>query len=183
MKQHLRKTAILGGVTALLVAPIAIADKGFSVGISGVRTSADYSDVGLDVSGDSTGRRMFGTYMFNEKFGIEAGVSEFGASNDSGLPSDQEIERESKDLYAVGNYSMTEKFTVFGKAGIVSSQNSFEVDDKTQASSTSTDLALALGGEYDLFTRFAIRGEYQWLDGQNSGASNIVSISGIFRFR
>lgn len=183
MKQHLGKYAILGGITALFMASVATADKGFSVGISGVRASADYSDVGLDVNGDSTGRRLFGTYMFNEKFGIEAGVSDYGRPNDSGLPSDQEIERESKDFYAVGNYSLTEKLSVFGKAGIVSSRNSVEVDERTQAANTSTDFSLALGTEYDLFTRFAIRGEYQWLDGQKSGASDILSISGIFRFQ
>ena len=183
MNQNLSKSAILGGVALLLVAPVTHADKGFSVGISGVRTSADFSNVGLDVDGDSTGRRLFGTYMFNDTFGIEAGFSDYSRPDDSSLSPDQEIERESQDLYAVGNYSVTENFSLFGKAGVVSSRNSIEVDEKNVASASSTDLSLALGGEYDLFTRFAIRGEYQWLDGQESGASNILSISGIFRFR
>ncbi len=183
MKQYLRKYAIVGGIAVLLVAPVANADKGLSIGISGVRTSADLSNIGYDVTGDTTGRRIFGTYMFNEKFGIEAGLTDFGRPSDSSLPSDQEIERESTDLYAVGNHSLTEKFSIFGKVGIVESRNSAELDEQNIAAATSTDLSLALGGEYDFLTRFALRGEYQWLDGQQSGASDIWSISAIFRFR
>ena len=183
MNQHLRKNAVLSGIAVLLVAQVANADKGFSIGISGVRSSADFSSVGLDTSGDITGRRIFGNYMFNDTFGLEAGLSDYGGPSASDRPPGQEIERESMDVHAIANYSVSEKFSVFGKAGVVETRDSVEVDEQNLASSSSTDLSLALGGEYDLFKRFAIRGEYQWVDGQDSGATDILSLSGIFRFR
>jgi hypothetical protein len=183
MKHTLSKNLVLTGIAALLLAPVASADKGFSVGIAGVRATADYSDVGLDLADDTTGQRIFANYMFNDSFGIEAGFTDYGSPSKNSVPSDHEVEHESTDLYAIGNYSVTEKFALFGKAGLVSSRDSVEVNEKNVASNTSTDLSLAFGGEYDLFRRFAIRGEYQWLDGQGSGASDLVSVSAIFRFR
>ena len=167
----------------LLSANPAIAGDGFSIGVSAVRADVDVNNEAMNVNGDTTGWRLFGLYKFNERFGIEGGVSSYDRPDDPSIPSNVEAEHESFDLFAVGTLPLTEKLDLFGKMGFVSSTTELEEDELNEVSSSSTDLALAFGGEYELTRKLAIRGEYQWVDSQNSGAGNMLSLSGVFSFQ
>ncbi|GJM27028.1 MAG: hypothetical protein DHS20C16_34430 [Phycisphaerae bacterium] len=161
---------------------IAAAD-GFSIGLSAVRADIDVNEPGLNVNGEASGMRLFGLYEFNDNFGIEAGISSFDRPNDASIPATSEVEHESYDMFAVGTLPLTEKLDVYGKAGFVSSETEVEESELSEISSSSTDLALGFGGEYDLTNRLALRAEFQWTDNPNSGAGNTMSLSGIFRFQ
>lgn len=161
---------------------IAAAD-GFSIGLSAVRADIDVNEPGLNVNGEASGMRLFGLYEFNDNFAIEAGISSFDRPNDASIPATSEAEHESFDMFAVGTLPLTEKLDVYGKAGFVSSSTEVEESELSEVSSSSTNLALGFGGEYDLTSRLALRAEYQWTDSQNAGAGNVMSLSGIFRFQ
>ena len=184
-QQHLMLNTMVGGLTLLFAANLAIAGEGFSIGASATRASVDVQDVGIDIDGDASGYRLFGAYMFNEKYGIEVGVSTFGEPNDSTIPSDMHVETSSYDVFGVASYPLSANFSVIGKAGFAHSQTETEVgdDDETETRHSSTDLALGIGGEYEFTERFAIRGDVEWVDSKNAGAANIISLGGVWRFK
>ena len=167
----------------LLAANLANAGDKIAVGVSAARADVDVKDVGIDVNGVATGWRFFGLYKFSDRFGLEAGLSSFDRPDDPTLPSTLEVEAYSIDLFAVGTFPVSEKLDLFGKAGFVRFNTEVEEDELTEFSTQSTDLALGFGGEYELNSRFAIRGEYQWTDSQNAGAQNTLSLSGLFWFQ
>ena len=175
--------ALLAALTLLLTANLVSADEGFSVGASVARASVEAQGLGQTVNGDADGSRIFGSYMFTRRFGIEAGYSDFGRPDDSTIAPNVEVESDSYDLYAVGVHPVTEKLDVFGKAGVVSWNTEIELDETTEVSSSSTDLALGFGGEYNVSERFGIRAEFEWIDSDTSGAVQMVSLGGVFRFK
>ncbi len=184
-RQHLMSNALLGGFTLLFAANLAFAGEGFSVGASAARAAIEVNDVGLDVDGDASGFRVFGVYMFNERFGIEAGYSVFKDPDDSTIPSNLHVETKSYDVFAVGTYPLSANFGLIGKAGFADSTTNTELgdDDDTETHHSSTDLALGIGGEYEFSERFAIRGELEWVNGQDAGAANMISLGGVWRFK
>ncbi len=167
----------------MFTANLANADEGFSVGASVARASVEANGLGQTVDGDADGSRIFGSYMFTRRFGIEAGYSAFGRPDDNTLASNLEVETDSYDLYAVGVHPVSEKIDLFGKLGVVRSSTEIELDETSEVTSSSTDLALGFGGEYSVSERFAIRGEFQWVDSDNSGAVRMVSLGGVYRFQ
>ncbi len=186
MKQrNLMLNAILGGLTLLFAANLANAGEGFSIGASATRASVDVQDVGVDIDGDANGYRLFGAYMFNEKYGIEVGLSTFGEPNDSTIPSDMHVETSSYDVFGVASYPLSPNFSLIGKAGVAYSQTETEVgdDDETETRHSSTDLALGFGGEYEFSERFAIRGDVEWVNSKDAGAANMISLGGVWRFK
>ena len=184
-QQHLMLNTIVGGLTLLFAANLASAGEGFSIGASAVRASVDVKDVGIDIDGDASGYRLFGVYMFNEKYGIEVGLSTFGEPNDSTIPSNMHVETDSYDVFAVGTYPLSPNFSMIAKAGVAYSQTETEVgdDDETETHHSSTDLAVGFGGQYEFTERFAIRGEVEWIDSKNAGAANMISLGGMWRFK
>lgn len=182
-QQHLMLNAMLAGLTLLFAVNLANAGEGFSIGASMARASVEAQGLGQTVDGDADGSRIFGSYMFTPRYGIEAGFSDFGSPDDSSIAPNLEVESESYDLYAVGVQPITEKFDLFGKLGLVRSTTEIEEDDTTEVSTSSTDLALGFGGEYSVSERFAIRSEFEWVDSDNSGAVTMISLGGVFRFK
>ncbi len=174
---------LLAALTLPLAASLASADEGFSIGASVARASVEATGLGQTVNGDADGSRIFGSYMFTRRFGIEAGYSYFGRPDDSTIAPNVEVESNSYDLYAVGVQPVSEKFDLFGKLGLVRSDTEIEESETSEVSSSSTDLALGFGGEYSVSERFGIRAEFEWIDSDNSGAVQMVSLGGVFRFR
>ncbi|MBT8098543.1 MAG: porin family protein, partial [Gammaproteobacteria bacterium] len=123
-------------------------------------------------------------YMLNKNFGIEAGISSLGEPNDSSIPANMHVETEVYDVYAVGKYYASENLSFFGKAGFATSRTESEIgdDDETETNHSSTNLALGLGGQYDISERFGIRTEMEWLDGKAAGLERVLSLSGVMRF-
>lgn len=155
----------------------------FSLGLSAANADVNVDDVNVNVHGKANGWRLFGAYEINDRYSIEGGMSTFDRPDDPTIASIPEVENESYDLFAVGKLPLSDKFEVFGKAGFVSWTTEIEESEESEFSSRSTDLALGLGGEYDLNTRLSIRGEYLWTDSNNSGASDTMSVAAIFHFQ
>ena len=184
MKKFLVFHVMLAGLL-LSASHLACAGEGFSIGASATRAAVDINTDGLDIKGDATGYRVFGTYMFNKNLGIEAGFSTFGEPDDNGIPSDMEVESDSVDVFVVGKHYVSEDVSFFAKAGFVQSRTETEIgdDDATETNHSSTDLALGLGGQYDITERFGVRSEIEWIDGIEAGAEQMISLSAVVRFK
>ena len=181
MKQKTLHAIILPGVLCFVGwLPAAHAD-GFSIGMSGTRADTGFQDETSTVAGDSSGWRLFGSYMFNERWGIEGGLSKYGSPDDKSLPSNMHVDTESYDLYAVYRLPLSPNFGLVNKVGVTSWNTETEVMDSNEAHYKSTDLSLSFGGEYDLTEHFGIRGELEWFDSAISGSLK-YSLSGVFRF-
>ena len=172
--------AFIGVVLLTFSANAAIAD-GFSLGVAGTRADVGFKDDATTIAGESDGWRVFGTYMFNEKLGIEGGFGKYGSPDAKSLPSNMHVDTESYDLYAVYVMPLSPNFGLVSKLGFASWDTETEVNDNNAAHHKSTDLALSFGGEYDLSKRYAIRGEVEWFDSAISGSLK-YSLSGVIRF-
>ncbi|MCZ6643766.1 MAG: outer membrane beta-barrel protein, partial [Gammaproteobacteria bacterium] len=124
--------ALLAALTLLLSTNLASADEGFSVGASVVRASVEAQGLGHTVNGDADGSRIFGSYMFTRRFGIEAGYSDFGRPDDNTIAPNVEVESTSYDLYAVGVKPVTDKLDLFGKLGLVRSDTEIEESETSE---------------------------------------------------
>lgn len=179
--KYLISNAMLGVFSLLFAANAANAER-YSVGVSVVRAPVNFENSGTIVGGDANGWRAFGSYMFTNKFGIEGGMSKFGSPDDSSIPSNMHVDTESWDLYAVGAYPIGNDFRLIGKAGVVSWNTETEVNDTNETHYKNTDLALSLGGQYDIGKRFGMRGELEWFDSLTSGELK-YSLSAVMRFQ
>lgn len=178
---YLKINAGLGMVSLFLAANIAIAD-GLAVGLSVTRAPINVEDAGTSFGGDADGWRAFGSYMFTRNFGIEAGKSKYGSPDDSSIPPNMHADTESWDVYAVAAYPLSNNFDVIAKAGYISWDTETEIDDTNEAHFRSEDLALSLGGEYDLGKNFGVRGELEWFDSMLSGELK-YSLSAVIGFK
>ncbi len=169
MRHNYLISKVMLGVLSLLFAATTANADGFSAGVAAVSTPVNIEESGTTIAGDSTGWRLHGSYMFNKNFGIEAGMSKFGSPNDKSLPSNMHVETQSYDVYAVAAYPMGDDASLIAKAGFVASNTETEVNDTNETHQTNTDLALSLGGQYDMTEQFAIRAEMEWFESASVG--------------
>ena len=179
--KSLRCNVLIGGLFFVFAASAASAD-GFSIGMSGTRADTGFENDTTTVAGDTSGWRVFGSYMFNERFGIEGGMSKYGSPDDKSLPSNMHVDTEAYDLYAVYVLPLSPNFGLVSKVGVTTWDTETEVMDNNAGHYKSTDLALSFGGEYDITQRFGLRGEVEWFDSAISGSMK-YSLSGVFRFK
>lgn len=166
----------------LLIAANAATAEGFSLGLSAARAPINIDDAGTSFGGDSDGFRVFGSYMFTRNFGIEGGLSKYGTPDDTSIPVDLHMDTEAYDIYAVAAYPLSNNFDVIGKVGYVSWNTETEVNDTNETHYKNDDLALSLGGEYDISKHFGIRGELEWFDSMVSGELK-YSLSAVIGFK
>lgn len=182
MKHNYLIVRAMLGVLSLLFAATAANADGFSAGVSAVRVPVNLEESGSTIAGDSTGWRLYGSYMLNKNFGIEAGMSKLGSPNDKSLPSNTHVDTESYDVYAVAVYPMGDDASLIAKAGYVASNTETEVNDTNEAHQKNTDLALSFGGQYDMTEQFAIRAELEWFESALSGELK-YTLGGVIRFK
>ena len=181
MKHNYLITKAMLGILSLLFAASAVNADGFSVGASAVSAPVSVEESGTIVDGNSSGWRLHGTYMINKNFGIEGGLSKYGSPNDSSLPSNVHVDTQSYDVYAVAAYPLGEDAAVIAKVGYIAWDSEMEVSDRNESHQTSTDLALSLGGQYDITEQFALRAELEWFDSAIQGEIK-YSLGGVIRF-
>jgi OOP family OmpA-OmpF porin len=175
----LKFNCLLGVLTLVFAAGAAQAD-GFAVGVSGARAPMNVPEAG--VVGDASGWRVFGSYMFNKNFGVEAGLSKFEAPSGAPIPSNMHVDTEVYDVFAVVAYPIGEDLGLIGKVGYAAWNTETEVNDENGMHYKSRDLGLSFGGQYDISERFAVRGEFEWFESFASGELK-YSLSGVFRFQ
>lgn len=210
-----KKSSVTLGLLALaaLASPLAIAqDAGWYGGANVGRSLATIDDEritsGLQAGGLATssisdrdrnnGFKLYGGYQLNKNFAIEGGYFDLGKFGYTAttvpagtLTGDIKVRGLNLDL--VGIVPLTEKFSVFGRAGLnyAEAKDTFSSTGAVRVSNPNpskkdTNYKVGLGVQYAITEALAVRGEaerYRVNDAiGNKGHIDLVSVGLIYRF-
>ena len=167
---------LVGAVASLAVCG-AYAEGGY-VGAS--IGQSNFEDDDFDDS--SAGFKLFGGYKFNKNFAVEGYYIDFGEVEDEFLGFDIDVEATGFGGSAVGILPVNEQFAVFGKAGLLLWDAEASVSDlDLTEDDDGTDLILGVGASFMFNEQFAIRGEWEFVDLDDTEV-DMLSIGGQFNF-
>jgi OOP family OmpA-OmpF porin len=195
-----RKLAVaaLMGISGALVSSATMAqsraDQGWYVGGSIGQSDIDESVAeGLitsgSVDGEDTGWKLFGDYMFNRNFGVEAGYVDLGKATYSGdffgsPVTGGRVEVTGFNVAAIGAFPVTNAFSIFGKLGFFSWEA--EASDTTggvpfSAKEDGNDVFFGAGISYSFTRSLSVRGEWERFQVDDVDA-DLLSIGVVYRF-
>ncbi len=157
------------------------ADSGLAIGASaGYVTLAD-TESNVEFDGNDVGYKLFGTYMFNNFFGIEGGYVDFGAPDADVFGNNLSIEATGWNGYLIANLPLGNTFDLFAKAGAVKWDADSFIDGIAVGSDDGSDLALSGGMRVNIGS-LGIRAEIDWYDIADTDKAWMASIGLEFRF-
>jgi OmpA-OmpF porin, OOP family len=162
--------AALAAATLALSPVVASADSGPYVG-------AGIGYFGLDGDGfdaSDTSFKVFGGYRANQYFAAELEYIDGGKPEDSGV----EIDISGWNLSALGSWPVTEQFDVFAKLGVIF----WDAKARGFGDDSGEDFSYGVGADYKFGENWAIRGEYQRFEIENTDTADLFSASVFFRF-
>lgn len=134
-----------------------------------------------------TGWKIFGGVMINKNFAIEGTYINWGEISGRGtligIPVNISGDAKSFGAAAVGILPLNERFSLFGKAGVLMTTVSATISGGGVSSSDdddSTELHLGVGAMFNVSERFAIRAE--WERAQDTKV-DMISIGVQYRFK
>jgi len=160
----------------------ASADDGLSLGATYSYANIKDSDQAFSFDGADTGYKLFGTYMFNNGFGIEGGYIDFGDPDDDLLGQTARIDAEAWSLYGVGALGLSDSFDLFAKAGVISWEADSLIDGIPISADDGEDLALGIGAKWNSDGAFGLRAEFEWFDVDDVDAVWMASVGFELRF-
>ena len=141
------------------------------------------------VDGKDTAWKIFGGYMFNRHFGVEAAYVNLGEVSYSGafglLPvTGGKVELTAFNVSALGALPINEQFSLFGKIGFFGWEA--EASDTTggvpfSAKDDGTDLSFGVGVMFNFTPNFGVRAEYEFFQ-MDIGDAALISIGAVWRF-
>jgi OOP family OmpA-OmpF porin len=161
------KTIVTTGLlTAFVAAPAFAADAGAYV--AGDLGTAIYGDAKVTGgTGESYQNpafiRIAGGYNFTPWLGVEAGYSVFGDSTAEYSNATTKLQPSVIQIAAIGTYSF-DRFAVFGKLGMASisiKESGTGAAAVLSGSSTTTNLMLGVGGQFNFNQHWGIRAQYE----------------------
>ena len=161
----------------------ALADKGFSAGASIGYSNVSFEEEGASIDLTGTGYKVFGTYMFNDNFGIEGGWLSLGEPSDTVAGFDVELDGDGFDVFAVGALPVSDTFDLFAKAGVLAWDATLSVDGFEDSSESGEDLALGIGGRFSGASGFGVRAEYEWFDLADADSVWMISLGFEYAFK
>lgn len=184
----LASAGLVLGLTAGFI-PLAAADPGWYVGLSGGQSRADTDAGELDstfrslgftssstVDKTDTGWKLFAGYQFNPYFAVEGGYVDLGkfsfsttvtaapAGYTTGSLSGNVKTKNGFLVDAVGIWPATDKVSVFGKLGLYSIKTELSASGPSGSlteSSTDSNLHWGIGAGYDFNKNFGARLEWE----------------------
>jgi OOP family OmpA-OmpF porin len=157
-----------GVIIALaLAAPAGVAAQesgGYLGGALGQTRFTEWCDPGTTACDDKDrGWKVFGGYRFNRYFALEGSYINWGEVTASVGAVNVAAEQRSFGLAALGSLQLGPRFSVFGKVGMLSTEQ--ETSRLTPPASTvqrdETELHYGVGANYSLAQNWAIRGEWE----------------------
>lgn len=178
----------LTGLVALVSGlPAMAADNGFylgaSVGQSALRTSDELEDI--EISGEDMAFKVFAGYRFLTFLAVEGSYLDLGAPDDTlpGLDGTVEIDVTGFDAFAVGLLPLGVA-DIFVKAGMIAWEAELNADIAGFPETLSDDgtaPAYGVGLQFRIGS-FAIRGELEYFDIEDTDDVYMYSIGGSFTF-
>lgn len=175
-----KPTVALLGLAVLFAAP-AFADN-LSLGASVGYVNIEDSEPGFDFDATDTGYKIFATYEFSNRLGIEGGYIDFGKPSDQFQGLSGEIDASGWNLYGVGNLPLTDGVDLFAKAGIVSWDADSIIDGILVDTDDGEDLALGFGARWNMSENLGFRAEADWFDIDEADSVWMASIGFELRF-
>lgn len=157
MQRHKQLGIMLAAAMGLAVAGTAQAQDtiGGYIGASVGQTDPSVSD--LD---SSTGYRVFGGYMFSPNYGVEVGYTDAGEFDGKGAFAGTSVEATGAYVAAVGSMPLSDRVSLFGKAGFFHYEFDALVNGNTVQSDDGTELMLGIGVNYAVTPSVAVGAEY-----------------------
>lgn len=144
---------------------------------------------GGSVDGTDTAFKIFGGYMFNRHFGLEAAYVDLGEASYSGnflgFPvTGGRVEVTGLNVSALGALPIGERFCLFGKIGLFMWEA--EASDTTggvpfSAQQDGTDLSFGIGLGYQFTRNLGVRAEWEMFTTEDA-ESNLISVGLLWRF-
>jgi OOP family OmpA-OmpF porin len=141
------------------------------------------------VDGKDTGWKVFGGYMFNRHFGVEAAYVDLGEASYSGdfngAPvTGGKVEINGFNVAAIGSYPINEQFSIFGKIGLF--MWDAEASDTTggvpfSAKDDGSDISFGFGVGYSFTKNLGVRAEWERFKTDDADA-DLISIGLVWRF-
>ena len=202
----------MAGLAVLSSAGVSAQDSGWYAGANLGRSAATIDDERINrsllgsgfssssIADDdrSTGYKIFGGYQLNKNFAVEGGYFNLGnfgytATTVPAGTLDGRIKLQGLNLDLVGTLPLSEKFSVFGRAGLnyAQARDSFRGTGAVQVMNPNprkndTNYKVGLGLQYALSESLAVRAEaerYRVNDAiGNRGHVDLVSVGLIYRF-
>ena len=146
------------------------------------------------VDGKDTAWKIFGGYMFNRHFGLEAAYVDLGELSYSGTFTDAlgtvpvtggKVEVWGFNISAIGALPVTEQFSIFGKLGLFFWEA--EARDTTagrpfSAYDDGADLSFGVGLGFNFTRNFGVRAEWELFDNISDADVSLISVGLFWRF-
>lgn len=179
--------------TALLISASAFAQSSgfYAGGAIGQATVKDFcegiSGTGISCDDKSTAIKVFGGYSVNANFAAEIGYTDFGKVDVSLGSRTADAKASAVEALAVGSYGITQKLSLYGKAGLYRAAVKGGSNFGFSAESTNNDLTFGAGVLFSFTPSIAARAEwqrYQDVGGGDVGKSDIdvISLGVLYRF-
>ena len=182
--------ALLLGGCLVVTQPMAQPFVGASIGQSDID---DEVTAGLITSGSvdskDTAWKIFGGYMFNRHFGVEAAYVDLGSvsysGNFGGVPvTGGNVDVSGINIAALGSFPINEQFSIFGKLGLFLWD--VEASDTTggvpfSASDDGSDISFGIGVAYNFTRNLGVRAEFEIFKTDEADAQ-LISIGVQWRF-
>lgn len=161
---------------------------------AGIAAAVGTPATAISESNRDTAYKVFGGYKFNKNFALEGGYFDLGKFGFSGTTTGGATNGSMKvsgwNLDALGILPMSEKFSIFGRLGIMDArtQDSFSGVGVTNSgpSKSETNYKAGLGMQYDLTPAVGLRGEWETyrVNDAVTGRSNtnVYSVSLVYSF-
>jgi OOP family OmpA-OmpF porin len=189
---------LIGVIAALLVAaPAAAQQGGFYVGGHFGYTSIDdeFCEGASTCDDEGTAWRLLGGYQVNPHIAIELAYTDLGEVSASGLvfgfDTRVAVEATAIELVGVGSLPLSDRFSLYGKAGVYRADTDAFVRvsgvGSATISETNTDPTIGLGARLDVTQAVALRAEWQRymdLGGGDIGEDDVdvFTVGALFRF-
>ena len=158
-------------------------DKGIYIGGSVGQMEADGNcPAGFACDLKDTGWKLFAGYRFNRNLAIEGTFAKFGEVTVTSGATTATGELESFGAAVVGILPLGERFELFGKAGIVQTDQNFRVSGPGVVASIGndgTEFHFGVGATFKLTKNFGIRAEWERL---NDSEVNFMSVGVQYKF-
>jgi OmpA-OmpF porin, OOP family len=158
---------------ALAASPAFAMDDGFYVegGIGHYQL-----DIGGGWDAGDMAYKLGAGYNFAKYFGAEVEWIDGGSPDDHGIS----VDISGWNFSAIGRWPVDEKFSVFGKLGVL--MWDANVRGFLRGSNDGTDLSWGLGAGWNFTDHFTVNAEYQGFDIADTNASDLWIASAVWRF-
>lgn len=171
------------GLAMLGTAANAAGGEGFYAGAGVGKASVKIDDIGFGLQFDTTDTafKIYGGYMFNEYFGLDAGFFDVGDQTEDFGFAAITVDMTGLSISLLGNLPLGENFALFGKVGVTSTTGDVESQGFESEEASEDSISYGFGAALSFGLPFELRAEYEVVEIDDVDL-NYWTIGGLYRF-